>query len=1191
MGSLYCKFTNPQTGERLGRRPPVYDGEDGLRERVAAKIAAQLAAEPDATAERREEIRARGLRDLRAPVHFFDPTFTVPKSVSVLHAAYQHQAQAARAGGDEEAAAGWAAKADTVVECVRSANAAMLAEAQRTCGYTRSGAGGVLQEDAHEWIVASFLQHTSRDGDPHLHVHNPTLNRVWAPEAGKWLTLDGRHLFAARPALSTFGDMALREELIRRLGVAMVAREDGNNWEVAGVTAEIMEEFSSRRNAITPELEELATAYEAKHGARPNQYVLAKMKQHVQRQTRAAKPAQAPPREQLLAAWEQQTTQRQIQLLSQVPGDVDAAARGHAGRSYAYDAIGVITAAVADAQSRKSTWTRDDLVRSIGRCLPEHLPGIEPGQVPAMVEDLADLALTPGGGALCVTAPDPVPALPGYRLADGTSKFGMHGAARYASVAHLDMETQILARARERGAVTLDHAEVARLVGADRDRLEAQLRHGGDGDPAPVSAAGLSDDQAAAIYGILTSGRSCEVLTAPAGTGKSFLLARLNEILQQTTGARVVGVATGTAQARVLQGEGLATAHNIAAFLGRVEGSEETRGHLPLRCGDILAVDESSTLSTQDLADLQEVTRRVGAKLLLTGDEAQLTSPAAGGAMRLLATELGRYELHQVRRFLARWERTASLRLRAGDAGAMEEYYQRGRVRHGSTEDMEGATIRQWLASYVTGRDVIMMAGSNGEVARLSARARGELVALGLVAAEAPLRLMDGNLAGVGDRVRARKNQNKLQAGEPGHTLANRDLLRVEAIDGLHVTVRRQLDNDGGWSAPFTVTSDYLASHGELGYASNTFVALGSTTRTAGTLASEQMSREQLYVALSRATTLYAVNVPTDRPAAADRPRAVAPREPARELAPADWRAAVAGILARESAELTALETIEAETEQSKSVATLAPAWREVTRTAAFTGYDHALRAHLDGESYARYLEDPERATLHRQLRAAELAGHDIGEVLARASRGSMTGARSVAAVLHARVSQVTRDDPPAPAADTYAARTPPIADPQVRQAAQSLAARLDERVRELGQRTAAERPRWAVQHLGEPSGPEWERRAGLAAASRGKPGSPIRTWRSAQRPSSGHPSGGPPTGTRPRRWTSSRPASSCAACRPGNCSSAPPPTPRKRPASPLTSPTRCAKPRWRPITPAPRPTWPGPGRRRPRRPAAPAGS
>ncbi len=864
----------PADGGAAGRRPPVYDGEDGLRERVAAKIEAQLAAEPDATAERREEIRARGLRDLRAPVHFFDLTFTVPKSVSVLHAAYQHQAQAARAAGDEEAAAGWAAKADTVIECVRSANAVMLAEAQRTCGYTRSGAGGVLQEDAHEWTVASFLQHTSRDGDPHLHVHNPTLNRVWAPEAGKWLTLDGRHLFAQRPALSTVGDMALREELIRRLGVAMVAREDGNNWEVAGVSDQIMEEFSSRRATITPDVEELAAAYEAKHGTRPNDYVLAKMKQHVQRQTRAPKPAHAPARAELLAAWEEQTTRREMQRLSQVTGDVDAAARGHAGRSYAYDPIGVIAAAVADVQSRRSTWKRPDLRRSIGRCLPEHLPGTDPAQLGALAEELADLALTPGGGVVCVSAPDLVPELTQYQLADGSPKFGMHDGARYASVAHLDMETRILARARERGAPAYDRHLVAQLLDADAERLEAQLRHGGDGNPAPVSAAGLTDDQAAAIYGILTSGRSLEVLTAPAGTGKSFLLAKLNAILGQLTGARVVGVTTGTAQARVLQGEGLATAYNIADFLGRIEGSEETRGHRPLRAGDIVAIDESSTLSTRDLDDLQEICSRLGLKLLLTGDEAQLTSPGAGGAMRLLAGELGRYRLHEVRRFLARWERQASLRLREGDAEAMEEYYQRGRVRHGSTEDMEGATIRQWLASYVTGRDVIMMAGSDAEVARLSARARAELVTLGLVEAGAPLLLMDANMAGVGDLVRARKNQNKLHAGEPGHTLANRDVLRVEAIDGPHVTVRRQLTSDGGgWSAPFTVTTDYLAKHGELGYASNTFVALGSTTRTAGTLASEQMSREQLYVALSRATTLNTVNIPTRRPTAAAAPR------------------------------------------------------------------------------------------------------------------------------------------------------------------------------------------------------------------------------------------------------------------------------------------------------------------------------
>ena len=60
-----------------------------------------------------------------------------------------------------------------------------------------------------------------------------------------------------------------------------------------------------------------------------------------------------------------------------------------------------------------------------------------------------------------------------------------------------------------------------------------------------------------------------------------------------------------------------------------------------------------------------------GAHLLYTGDPQQLGSVGAGGAMRLVAEELGYFELHEVKRFAEPWEGPASLRIRAGDATAV----------------------------------------------------------------------------------------------------------------------------------------------------------------------------------------------------------------------------------------------------------------------------------------------------------------------------------------------------------------------------------------------------------------------------------------------------------------------------------------------------------------------------------------
>ena len=70
-------------------------------------------------------------------------------------------------------------------------------------GYSRVGHhGGAAGRyvDAHDWVVASFFQHDSRDHDPQLHIHNGGLNRVQGPD-GVWRTLDGRSISGGAAAL------------------------------------------------------------------------------------------------------------------------------------------------------------------------------------------------------------------------------------------------------------------------------------------------------------------------------------------------------------------------------------------------------------------------------------------------------------------------------------------------------------------------------------------------------------------------------------------------------------------------------------------------------------------------------------------------------------------------------------------------------------------------------------------------------------------------------------------------------------------------------------------------------------------------------------------------------------------------------------------------------------------------------
>jgi conjugative relaxase-like TrwC/TraI family protein len=1130
MERLYGGFLDPRDPvgmARLGRAPSRFAGLD---DKIAARIEALPAGEPDAPAERRGELIMRALAERRAPVFFFDVTFSVPKSVSLLHASLQLRAQQAREHGRVADADVWEQRAGAVWDAVMAANQAMLDYLQREAGYSRAGyhgKGSGRFADAHDWVIASFPQHTSRDGDPQLHVHNAVLNRVLrddplASEGQRraWRTLDGAGLYAARSAAGAIAERTLAGQLSQRLGVEVIARPDGNGWEIAGIGEDLRDLFSSRRRAITPRVAHLVDQYTQKHGKKPSARAVWSMAQFVTLDSRPAKEHSASARAELLARWEAQSRAAEKQALSAVPGaalDRRGPARATARAADTQQVDQVLEAAVADAVRSKPAFTRYDLIRMISRHLPVGLGSPDGKQVTALLEELAGRALAPSGPChvIQLTAPELIAVPEKYRRGDGLSVWRRHGAEVYTTRAQLDTEARLLRAAAQRGAPSLASGSAADAIGADRARIEQALwreqnpRCAGselgampDDAREPLSRSGLTDDQALAVYGILTSGRAIDILVGAAGTGKTRTVAALAGIWRQAGLGRVIGLTTSTNAARVLASEGLSKSHNLADFLGKVKDSDTTRGHLPVRPGDLLVVDEASMVTTADLAAVEEIATARGAKILLTGDTAQLSAPGAGGAMRLLAADHGYYELRTVHRFEHAWEAAASLRLRDGDVRALAEYDERGRIVGGTREQMTEAAVSRWLADHLSGKDTLLLATTNAQAAELARRARDRLAALGRTRSGPVVELADGNLAGPGDLLVARQN-DRITTGD-GRRLANRDLLLLAGWAGRGarraavVRLRSGRDPATGqvsWSPPFQLPLRYLREHVQLGYAGNVHVAQGRTVDTGHLVVDETAGRQGFYVGMSRGRQRNTAYVVTDRARAADLSPGTQPSpdvaDPGTDGA---WRphrlAVLAAVVGREQGELTGTEVMRRELDQAASLTTLAPVWTDLTRAAATRRHEAAIGALLPAGDWQRYQQDSERATVARLLRAAELAGHDTGTVIRQAiSVRDFAGARSIAAVLHDRIQRIVGTSEPIPTA-SYLGRTPVIDDPQDRAFAAELAAAMDARARLLGRRAAMDRPQWALTALGEtpadPSGrADWTRRAGIAAAYR----------------------------------------------------------------------------------------------------------
>ena len=209
------------------------------------------------------------------------------------------------------------------------------------------------------------------------------------------------------------------------------------------------------------------------------------------------------------------------------------------------------------------------------------------------------------------------------------------------------------------------------------------------GEQGARTRTGLREDQAAAALAVLTDDRRVSVINAPAGSGKTWVLAAAGRAWAAAGLGRVIGI-TPSQSARNTLAAGVPVSYNTAQFLGHLPGQRGARGPVELRPGDLVLIDEASMVSTPDMANVVTQAAAAGAKVILAGDTQQLQAVENGGGMSLLADALGYAQLTEPVRFRAAWEQAASLRLRAGDTSVLAEYDQHGRIYGGDAGADDG---------------------------------------------------------------------------------------------------------------------------------------------------------------------------------------------------------------------------------------------------------------------------------------------------------------------------------------------------------------------------------------------------------------------------------------------------------------------------------------------------------------------
>ena len=1104
---------DPVTGEKLGRARGNYG-------KFADHLARLRAAEPHATAERLIELEREAAKATRQPAAYTDVTVSFSKSISVLHASIRENARRGRLAGDQRTEAYWVGREAKFQEILHSANRAALEYLQTWAGVTRTGYHGV-RVDGQEpgrfelagLIVTSWLQGTSRDGDPQDHIHNQIarITKTFGDE--KWRAHDTASLRAVIGALQGIAATAVECELTREFGVEWVPRADGRGNEIKGVTRAQMDAYSTRTVAVHEKERELAQAWERRNGRAPNSRQLLHIANDATLQSRKGKDAGEIDWDELARRWDA-TIGGELAGIAHAVSNACGPDAGAPGASAGVEPGGTepggppsraaqeraVHKALVLVSEKHPAWTRHDLLKQLALVMPTETRRMDAQAAQELLLGLAEEAVSGRArDVVSLEAPEwpPLPASLRREL-DGRSVYTRPGVARYATAAQLSMEAKLVAQAKAEAAPRLPREQAARRLGADAALLEAQLRGRAHDARTHATHGGLRLDQAAAIWHVLTSPRTAEVITGPAGTGKTRVLAAA----AHAWGGPVVGTATSQNATNELRQAGVTVAANTTQLLANL-GS--------IRSGSLIVVDEGSMVAVTHLATLVDHAARNDCKLVLAGDQEQLAAVEGGGAMMLLAGRLGYVQLAEPVRFTAAWERDASLRLRQGDPTALDDYDQHGRIRGAPPDEAMDQAAKSYVASYLAGHDVILTATDWARCRELSMRIRDDLIHLGHIDDSQSVPIAEGAEASVGDLVICRANNHRLQAGELGRGLANGDILRIEAITSGGLVVRRLLEPEPGTGQRrFTEQAFHYQGYRtcDLAYAVSGHSAQGGTVHTGITLVTGNEDRQWLYAALTRGTDTNLVFVSTTParvadPAPGTRPAPELERHernrqerqgylPAQRPAtpggadPREPIAVLADILDRDGAELSATETRQRNLANADNLAIWGAIWAAETRQAQDARYRDLVMAALP-PGYRHELSNEAR-WLYRTLRSAELAGLDPAEVTRSAIESrDLAGARNIAAVIDARIRQRIYPLLPQPQGP-WAGRVPQLPDPQRQAHLAKIATMMDDRKHRLGEHAAQHAPAWAVKALGPvPLDPaarqEWQRKASSVGA------------------------------------------------------------------------------------------------------------
>lgn len=216
-------------------------------------------------------------------------------------------------------------------------------------------------------------------------------------------------------------------------------------------------------------------------------------------------------------------------------------------------------------------------------------------------------------------------------------------------------------------------------------------RLAGGAEAAGLRGRTLRPDQREAFDHALSAG-SLKIIEGRAGTGKSYTLQAIGDA-HRAAGYRVVALAPTNSVAQDLRADGFAEAATVHSQLFALKN-----GRTRWTVSTLVMVDEAAMLDSRIVGQLLVEARASKAKLVLAGDDRQLTSIERGGLFTELRHRHGSAEILEVTRQTVDWQRQAARDMAQGRVREALSAFARNGALHwsGTQDEARAALVETW---------------------------------------------------------------------------------------------------------------------------------------------------------------------------------------------------------------------------------------------------------------------------------------------------------------------------------------------------------------------------------------------------------------------------------------------------------------------------------------------------------------